>query len=425
MNEIIRVAIDTSKSVFQVHGVDAAERPVLRKKLRRREVLPFFAKLEPTRIGLEACGGGHFWARELTALGHDAVLMPPQLIKPYVQRNKNDSRDAEAGCEAMSRPRMRFVPVKSAEQQAAQMLLGVRARLIRCRTQLSNAIRGYAAEFGLVAPKGLSWIEFLLTRIAGDATVPALAKHLFALQGQEYAELTVRLREIEARLMAWHRNNALSRRLVEVPGIGPIGAVLLAMKVPDATAFRCGRDLAAWLGLTPKDHSTAGKQRLGTITRAGDEELRRVLVVGAMSIIQKVKYGQRPVWPWLDNLIGRKPPKLAAVALANKMARIAWRLMISGERYDPSPHRNSPAPRDTPRRHSVPPCSRASRTSLAAAQKGPSLTPAARGGPARLRSGRKNACGAVEQKNGTKAARQPGWQSAAAVRSNQHQQMDE
>jgi len=313
---------------------DEGERPVLRKKLRRRDMVPFFAKLEPTRIGLEACAGAHYWARELKALGHDAVLMPPQLIKPYVQRNKNDSRDAEAGCEAMSRPRLRFVPVKSAEQQAAQMLLGVRDRLVRLRTQLANAIRGYAAEFGRVAAKGLKHVEPLLARIVGDARLPALARELFAVQGEEYALLTKRLQAVEAKLMAWHRNNELSRRLATVPGIGPIGASLLAMKVPDPAAFRWGRDLAAWAGLTPKDHSTAGKQRLGTITRAGDEELRRVLVVGAMAIVQRVKRGPGSALPWLSGLVARKPAKLAAVALANKNVRIAWRLMVNGQHYD-------------------------------------------------------------------------------------------
>jgi transposase len=354
MNEIIRIGIDTSKSVFQLHGVDAAEQPVLRKKLRRRDMLPFFAKLPPTRIGLEACGGAHYWARELQALGHDAVLLPPQLVKPYVSRNKNDAADADGVCEAMSRPRMRFVPVKTAEQQAAQMLMGMRERLIGYRTQLTNAIRGYASEFGLVSAKGLDKIEPLLARIASDPAVPELAKQLFAAHGEEYALLKVQLREIEAKLMAWHRHNELSRRLVEVPTIGPIGACLMAMKVPNPHAFRSGRDFAAWIGLTPKDHSTAGKKRLGVITRAGDEGLRSVLVCGATAVIQRVRKGKGNPSPWLADLVRRKPPKLAAVALANKTARIAWKLMVSGERYDP--HR---APRRfVPPTGSVAPCSR-------------------------------------------------------------------
>lgn len=331
----MRVGVDTSKSVFQLHGVDAAEQPVLRKKLRRGQVLEFFAKLPPTRVGLEACGAAHHWARAIGALGHEVALLPPQLVKPYVPRNKNDAADAAGICEAMSRPRMRFVPVKSAEQQAALMLVGVRDQLIARRTQLSNAIRGYAAEFGLVAAKGLDKIGPLLVRIAADAKLPELAKEMFATLAADYAELELRLSRIEVRLQAWQRQDETSQRLMQVSGVGPIGAALLVMKVPDPRAFRSGRDFAAWVGLTPKDHSTAGKQRLGVITRAGDAALRRTLVVGATAVIQQVQRGRGRASPWLTALLARKPAKLAAVALANKTARIAWKLMVSGERYDP------------------------------------------------------------------------------------------
>lgn len=333
MTIVTRVGVDTSKSVFQLHGVDASEQPVLRKKLQRRQVIEFFAKLPSTRVGMEACGGSHHWAREITALGHEVMLLPPQHVKPYVRRNKNDAADAAAICEAMSRPHMRSVPMKSAEQQAALMLAGVRDQLIARRTQLCNAIRGYAAEFGLVAAKGLDKIEPLLMRIAEDERVPELAKGMFATLMEEFVAIKMRLRKLDAELMAWHRANEPSRRLAKIPGIGPVGAALLVMKVPDPSAFRSGRDFAAWLGLTPRDHSTAGKQRLGVITRAGDEALRRVLVVGAMAVIQQA--GKREGYsPWLMALIRRKPAKLAAVALANKTARIAWKLMVSGERYD-------------------------------------------------------------------------------------------
>jgi transposase len=334
MAKIIRIGMDTSKSVFVLHGVDAAEQPVLRKKLRRRQVLEFFAKLEPTKVGLEACGGAHYWARELRALGHEVVLLPPQYVKPYVKRNKNDAADAEAICEAMSRPTMRFVPVKSAEQQAALMLAGMRDQLVRRRTQLTNAIRGYAAEFGLTAAKGLCKIEPLLARIAADAALPELAKELFAGYGREYAGVAERIAKLETQLMAWHKGNELSRRLAEIPSIGPIGAPLLVMKVTDPQAFRSGRDFAAWLGLTPKDHSTAGKTRLGVITRAGDETLRSILVVGATAVINQARRGRGQPSPWLVQLVRRKPPKLAAVALANKTARIIWKLMVSGEHYN-------------------------------------------------------------------------------------------
>jgi len=334
VNQIIRIGMDTSKHFFQLHGVDAGERPVLRRKLRRNEVFAFFAKLPATVIGMEACGAGHYWARELGKLGHEVRLMAPQHVKAYVKRNKNDGRDAEGLCEAMSRPTMQFVAVKTEEQQAALMLMGVRQQLITRRTQLSNAIRGYATEFGLIAAKGLDKLEPLLVRIAQDESLPELAREMFALQGRAYAQLQVELKAIEARLMAWHRANADSRRLAQIPGIGPIGATALVMKAPDPRLFRSGRHFAAWIGLTPKDHSTAGKTRIGKITRAGDEMLRSVLVAGATAVIQQAKNGHGRPSPWLLALLARKPPKLAAVALANKIARIAWKLLTTGESYD-------------------------------------------------------------------------------------------
>jgi transposase len=334
MEQIIRVGMDTSKHFFQLHGVDAAERPVLRRKLRRNQVLAFFAQLPPTVIGMEACGASHYWARELRKLGHEVKLMAAQHVKAYVKRNKNDERDAEGLCEAMSRPTMQFVPVKNEEQQAALMLAGIREKLIVRRTQVSNAIRGYAAEFGLTMPRGLDKIEPLLAQIAQDETVPSLARELFAIQGQDYAQLQVELKVIEGKLRAWHRVNADSRRLAEIPGVGLIGATTLAMKTPDPRAFASGRHFAAWLGLTPKDHSTGGKTRLGKITRAGDEVLRSLLVAGATAVIQQAKRGRGRQPPWLIALLKRKPAKLAAVALANKIARIAWKLMTTGESYD-------------------------------------------------------------------------------------------
>jgi transposase len=255
-------------------------------------------------------------------------------VKAYVKRNKNDGRDAEGLCEAMSRPTMQFVAVKTEEQQAALMLAGVRQQLIARRTQLSNAIRGYAAEFGLTAAKGLGKIEPLLADIAADEALPGLARELFAMQGKEYAQLQAELKKVEARLMAWHRANADSRRLAQIPGIGPIGATALVMKAPDPGLFPSGRHFAAWIGLTPKDHSTAGKTRLGKITRAGDEMLRSLLVAGATAVIQQARQGRGRTAPWLLALLKRKPPKLAAVALANKIARIAWKLMVTGESYD-------------------------------------------------------------------------------------------
>lgn len=324
--------MDTSKHVFQLHGVNAAEVPVLRKKLRRKEMVAFFEKLEPTVIAIEACGASHQWARLLQSFGHTVRLIAPQLVKPYVKRGKNDAADAEALCEAMSRPTMRFVPVKTAEQQAVLMLVGIRDQLIRHRTQLANAIRGYAAEFGLTAAKGMAHLVPLLERIQADESLPALARELFAIQAKEYTQLQAQIDEVDAKLMAWHRADECSRRLAKIPGVGPIGAVLLTMKTPEPELFQSGRQFAAWIGLTPKDHSTAGKVRQGVITRAGDEGLRSVLVVGATAVIQQAQR-RGTASPWFAELLKRKPPKLAAVALANKMARIAWKLMRTGESY--------------------------------------------------------------------------------------------
>jgi len=333
VDQISRIGVDTSKHVFQLHGVNAAEKVVLRKKLRRKEMIAFFQKLAPTVIGIEACGGSHHWARLLQSFGHEVRLIAPQLVKPYVKRGKNDAADAEALCEAMSRPTMRFVPVKTADQQGALMLMGLRDRLIRNRTQLSNAIRGYAAEFGLTAAKGMAHLDPLLQRIQTDESLPTLARELFAVQAEEYHQLQAQIDSVDTKLLAWHKADECSRRLAKIPSIGPIGAALLQMKTPAPALFRSGRQFAAWIGLTPKDHSTAGKVRLGVITRAGDEALRSVLVSGATAVIQQVRRGGRAE-RWIVELLKRKPAKLAAVALANKTARIAWKLMVTGESYN-------------------------------------------------------------------------------------------
>ena len=333
MEQISRIGMDTSKHIFQLHGLNAVEDPVLRKKLRRRDMVAFFERLAPTVIAIEACGASHHWARLLGSFGHEVKLIAPQLVKPYVKRGKNDAADAEALCEAMSRPTMRFVPVKTAEQQAALMLIGLRDRLIRNRTQLTNAIRGYAAEFGLTGATGMIHVVPLLDRIQADENLPALARELFAIHAVEHAQLQAQIDEVEVKLKAWHKADACSQRLSKIPGVGPIGAAMLIMKTPAPEMFRSGRQFAAWIGLTPRDQSTAGKVRLGVITRAGDEGLRSVLVVGATAVIRQLRLARGPGSPWLVNLLKRKPPKLAAVALANKIARIAWKMMVSGETY--------------------------------------------------------------------------------------------
>jgi transposase len=335
MGKLTRIGIDTSKSVFQLHGVDDGEQPALKRKLRRQDLNKFFGNLPRLRIAMEACGASHHWARELQALGHEVALIPPQYTKPYVDRGKNDAADAEAICEAMSRPKVqrRFVPVKTLDQQALQMLMVVRNGLVKRRTQVSNAIRGHAAEFGLVSPKGLYRVEELLAKVEQSPKVPELAREMFKVLAGQYRHAEAQLREIEAKLMALHRGNEVSQRLAAIPSVGPVGAMAMAAKIGDANRFRSGRDFAAFIGLTPKDHSTAGRKRLGGITRAGDEMLRSHLVCGATAVIRQLKSGRGHNSPWLKDLVARKPEKLAAVALANKTARIAWKLMISGERY--------------------------------------------------------------------------------------------
>jgi len=332
VEQVSRIGMDTSKHVFQLHGVNASDDVVLRRKLRRKEMVAFFEKLAPTVIAIEACGASHHWARLLRSFGHEVKLIAPQLVKPYLNRGKNDAADAEALCEAMSRPTMRFVPVKTAEQQAALMLMGLREQLVAGRTQLSNAIRGYAMEFGLTAAKGKVHLEPLLERIEADDSLPVLARELFAVQAEGYQRLQAQIDEVDAKLAAWQKSDECSQRLAKIPGVGPIGAALLKMKTPAPELFKSGRQFAAWIGLTPKDHSTAGKARPGVITRAGDETLRSVLVVGATAAIQQAqRHGKAS--PWLAALLKRKPPKLVAVALANKMARIAWKLMVTGQSY--------------------------------------------------------------------------------------------
>jgi transposase len=333
MNEIIRIGLDTSKHVFQLHGVDAQEKQVLRRQLRRGQMEAFFAALSPTVIGIEACGASHYWARQLSALGHQVRLLPPQYVKPYVRRGKSDSLDAEAICEAMSRPTMRFVPVKSEEQQAGAMLLTVRDALVKQSTMLINAIRGHAAEFGVTAAKGACRVSEVLAR--AEAKLPARAFRLLSLLAGQLKELEARLKVANAELMAWHRDNALSRRLAGIPGIGPITAMALVLRFPDPKVFHAARGFAAWTGLTPKLTGTAGRQQPGQISREGDETLRRLLVTGAMSLIRRARQGKGSAW--LMSLLARKPAKLAAVALANKLARIAFAMMISGKAYRAAP----------------------------------------------------------------------------------------
>ncbi len=323
-----RIGLDTSKAVFTLHDVDHDEKAILRCNLRRAEMEAFFAKLPPTHVALEACGGSHHWGRRLVALGHSVQLIPPQYVKPFVRRGKNDRNDAEAISEAAARPGMPSVAVRLAEQQAEAIVLSARELLVRQRTQLVNAVRGHAAEFGIVAANNTSQLPALLEAVAAGEAVPDAAKEMLAFLGGQMAQLDARIGELERRMkQQQHKTNPVSQLLAEVPGIGPIGALSLALMI-DPGRFQSGRHFAAWLGLVPKEHSTGGRQRLGGISRAGNERLRQLLVLGATAVIQYARPGSKTASAWLLALLERKPRKLAAVALANKMARIVWAKLV-------------------------------------------------------------------------------------------------
>lgn len=329
--ELKRIAIDTSKSVFTLHGVDAAGEVLLRKNLPRGKLLEFFAKLPGAEVVLEACGGSHHWGRELRRLGHRVRLIPPQYVKPFVKRAKNDRNDAEAICEAAARPGIRPVPVKSAETQAALLVLRTRELLVGQRTQAVNALRGHAAEFGVAAAKGIARVQPLLDVLAA-ADLPAPAPAMFALLGARIGALDAQIAALDGQLRAMHEANPLSQLLAGIPGVGPLTAITLTLTI-DPGHYASGRHLAAAIGLTPREHSTAGRQRMGGISRAGDERLRRLLVTGAMAVIRFARPGAKSASAWLLALLARKPRKVAAVALANKMARVAWAMMSRGEVY--------------------------------------------------------------------------------------------
>jgi len=335
MNEVTTIGVDLAKNVFQVHGVDAAGGVVVRRQLRRGQVLPFFRKQRPCLVGLEACATSHHWGREIAALGHEVRLMPPRYVKPYVKRNKNDMADAEAICEAVTRPTMRFVAIKSPDQQSVLMLHRTRHLFVRQRTTLINALRAHLAEFGIVAGVGRNGLEKLLQVIedGDDECVPPAARDcLLALRGQ-LVMVKQQIVEMDRRVLAWHRASEVSQRLDDIPGVGPLIATALVASVPDPHAFKSGRDLAAWIGLVPKQHSTGGKERLGHISKAGNRYLRMLLVAGALSVIRRAKQVGYTRHPWLTRLLQRRSTKIAAIALANKIARTAWAMMAHGTYY--------------------------------------------------------------------------------------------
>lgn len=335
------IGLDIAKNVFQVHAVDASGEPVTRRKLRRSEVLGFFAKLEPSVVGIEACGMAHYWGRALSELGHDVKLMAPHYVKPYVKRSKTDAADAEAICEAVARPNMRFVPIKTTEQQAVQMVHRARSMLVRQRTMLVNAIRSHLAEFGLVTGLGLAKTAALVRQVLeaeqDECPLPEIARLVIRCMAQQVAMLDEQIRPLDAKLATWHRENAASKLLATIPGVGIITATAIAATVPDPTHFGSGRAFAAWLGLTPRANSSGGKERLGRITKMGSQYIRTLLVVGATAVVRsaRIKDG---CWltKWARSLLEKKPARVVTVALANKIARIAWAVLSRGNKYRPS-----------------------------------------------------------------------------------------
>ena len=332
--QITTIGLDIAKNVFQVHGIDAAEKVVVRKQLRRGQVMKFFGALPACLVGMEACATAHHWARELTKLGHEVRLMPAKDVKAYVKRNKNDAADAEAICEALRRPTMRFVRAKSAGQQGRLMQHRTRDLLLRQQTQVINALRAHLAELGIVAAQGREGLKQLLTIIADekDARLPIDARGSLIVLAAQLQALQTMIGSVEKRLTMQHRANEASKRLESVPGIGTIGASAITATVTDPNAFRSGRDFAAWIGLVPRQDSTGGKQKLGPISKQGDRYLRRILVVGAHSVLRRARQNPEK-YPWLTQLLARRPFKVVAIALANKMARVAWALLARGGTY--------------------------------------------------------------------------------------------
>jgi len=335
MQVVTTVGLDIAKSVFQVHGVDAAGQVVIRRQLKRRYVLAFFEKLPACLVGIEACASSHHWSRELKTLGHTVRLMPPAYVKPYVKRQKNDTADAEAICEAVTRANMRFVATKTPVQQSCLTLHRTRHLFIRQQTAVINVIRAHLAEFGIVAPVGRKGIETLLDVVANptDKRVPVIARACLAALGAQLRRLKEQILEFDRMIMAWHRSNEASKRLDAIPGVGPVLATALVASIADPKAFRSGRNFSAWIGLVPKQHSSGGKDRLDNISKQGDRYLRSLFMAGALAVIRYAKIHGTTHRPWLTALLARRPTKVAAIALANKMARMVWAMMTRGERY--------------------------------------------------------------------------------------------
>lgn len=334
--KLTMIGIDLAKNVFQVHGADDRGKAVLRKQLKRAQMISFFAKLAPCRIGMEACGSAHYWARKLQELGHEVRLIPPQYVKPFVKRNKNDVADAEAICEALGRPQMRFVPVKNAEQQAILSIHRARQGLVKARTAQANQIRGLLGEFGITLAQGITHVTKRVPLLLADASqdLPGHFRTLIERLLGHLGELDREVGELEQQIQLWHRDNPASKKLAKIPGIGPMTASAMAASIGDATSFKNGRQLAAWLGLVPRQHSSGGKAALRGISKRGDTYLRTLLVHGARAVIRSAE--RKPdTEPWLKGLLARRHKNIAAVALANKNARTIWALLAQDREYQP------------------------------------------------------------------------------------------
>jgi transposase len=333
MKEFIRIGVDLAKNYFQIHALESEDGHAATRKLSRQAVRKFFSETKPCVVGMEACGSAHYWARELRAMGHEVRLIPPIYVKPYVKRGKNDAADAAAICEAMSRPEMRFVPVKSEEQQATLMLHKTRELLIKQRTMGINALRGHLSEFGIVAAKGIGRVDELLEKAESDATLPEIAKAALKILVQHLEAIEASIAVLDQEIAAVHTQSPVSRLLASIPGIGKITASAIVASVPDPSIFKSGRDFSAWLGMTPRQNSSGGKEKLGSITKQGNRYLRRLLVLGATSLLRVVGKRKGALRDWLVALLARKPARLVTVALANKLARIIWAVMTTGETF--------------------------------------------------------------------------------------------
>ena len=336
MSQVITIGLDIAKNVFHAHGANERGAMVFSRKLTRGKLLDFFAGQPACTVALEACGGAHHWARELLAMRHAVRLIPPAYVKPFVKRHKNDAIDAEAICEAAQRPGMRFVAVKSEEQQAAGLVFRTRDLVVRQRTQLINAIRGHLAEYGWVAPRGTAHMAMLADLLEDEemtSTLPVAARPMFTLMVDMLAELDKQISVLDREIARRAKEDEAARRLMTIPGIGPVAATAIIALAPPIETFRKGRDFAAWLGLAPRQHSTGGKQRLGSISKMGERTIRRLLIIGGSSMVRQACRFGAPAGSWLERMLARKPRMLVSVALANKMARMVWALLTKKEDY--------------------------------------------------------------------------------------------